>query len=80
MSTWCGISRRELLALTAGAGLGRAAGRAFDGLEVNHVALRATNLERSRKFYQKHLGAPGIIFEKPGQRYLRVGSNFVALF
>ena len=83
MGNSTGISRREWLATCAALGAGttlRAAGGTFQSYELNHVALRVTNLERSRDFYRKHLGAPGIIFEKPGQAYLRVGSNFVALF
>ena len=76
MSTSSGLNRREWMASFAAL----ATGSSFQSFELNHVALRVTNLERSRAFYQKHLGAPGIIFEKPGQAYLRVGRNFVALF
>ncbi len=60
--------------------LARAAASTFDGVEVNHVALRVTDLAQMEDFLRRHLGSPGIIFEKPGQRYLRVGRNFTALF
>jgi len=44
------------------------------------AALRVNDLAACEAFYRKFFGAPGIIFEKPGQRYLRMGRNFVALF
>lgn len=37
-------------------------------------------MEKSEEFYRKIFGAPGIIFERPGQRYMRLQRNFVALF
>ena len=53
---------------------------AFRAVEINHVALRVTDLARSQEFFRTHFGAPGIICEEPGQRYMRMGKNFVALF
>jgi catechol 2,3-dioxygenase-like lactoylglutathione lyase family enzyme len=76
------IGRREWIAGTIGAGAAAraAASGAFEAIEVNHVALRVADLAKSEEFYRKMFGAPGIIFEKPGQRYMRMGRNFVALF
>jgi catechol 2,3-dioxygenase-like lactoylglutathione lyase family enzyme len=78
------IGRREWIAGTIGAvaaaRAARAASGAFEAIEVNHVALRVANIEKSEEFYRKMFGAPGIIFEKPGQRYMRLQRNFVALF
>ena len=77
------VSRRELLAsLLAAPALAQhpAAKGLFEPFEVNHVALRVRALTESEEFYRKTFGAPGIIFEKPGQRYMRMGKNFVALF
>ena len=77
----CPTTRRAFLLGPAGFALLRAAEPgAFRALEVNHVALRVSNLARSEEFYRTRFGAPGIIFEKPGQRYMRMGKNFVALF
>ena len=77
----CPTTRRAFLLSPAGFALLRAAEPgAFRALEVNHVALRVSNLARSEEFYRTRFGAPGIIFEKPGQRYMRMGKNFVALF
>jgi len=76
------IGRREWMAAMVGAGVAAraAATGAFRPLEINHVALRVASLGESEEFYRRMFGAPGIIFERPGQRYLRVGRNFVALF
>lgn len=76
------LSRRTFLAAAAGfGGILRGAGDgAFRPLEVNHVALRVKDLKESEEFYRNTFRAPGIIFEKPGQRYMRMGQNFVALF
>lgn len=76
------IGRREWMTGLIGAGVvARArASAAFDPIEVNHVALRVADLEASEEFYRHMFGAPGIIFERPGQRYMRMGQNFVALF
>jgi catechol 2,3-dioxygenase-like lactoylglutathione lyase family enzyme len=77
------ISRRRFVATGLAAGeLARGAGPKglFEAFEVNHVALRVRSLSESEEFYRTTFGAPGIIFEKPGQRYMRMGENFVALF
>lgn len=78
-----GTTRREALAALAGVSILRAAPEkagVFRGIEVNHVALRVSDVSRSEEFYRGMFGAPGIIFERPGQRYLRLGTNFIALF
>jgi len=75
------IGRREWIAGALGVGaLARTAPGAFEPIEVNHVALRVADLEASEQFYRRVFGTPGIIFERPGQRYLRLDGNFVALF
>lgn len=83
MSRFNLLSRRQWIVAMAAAGVGarraEAAGT-FQAVEVNHVALRVADLAASEEFYRKMFGAPGIIFERPGQRYMRMGRNFVALF
>lgn len=76
------IGRREWIAgvIAAGVAARAAASGAFEAIEVNHVALRVADIAKSEEFYRKMFGAPGIIFEKPGQRYMRMQRNFVALF
>jgi catechol 2,3-dioxygenase-like lactoylglutathione lyase family enzyme len=80
------MGRRDWIASAIGLGaigagaIARAATGLFEAIEVNHVALRVADLATSEEFYRRVFGAPGIIFERPGQRYLRMGRNFVALF
>jgi len=78
------LTRRSFFAFSAAASLARHARAAeeplFKPVELNHIALRVLDVEQSAAYYQKLFGAPGIIFEKPGQRYMRMGKNFVALF
>jgi len=78
------LTRRSFFAFSAAASLARHAHAAsaplFKPVEINHIALRVLELEESEAYYRDVFGAPGIIFEKPGQRYMRMGKNFVALF
>ncbi len=74
------MRRHFLAAASATAASANAPKGLFEPFEVNHVALRVRSLAESEAFYRETFGAPGIIFEKPGQRYMRMGSNFVALF
>jgi catechol 2,3-dioxygenase-like lactoylglutathione lyase family enzyme len=78
------IRRRDLICgLAALAGLAKPAPAAeastFKGVEVNHIALNVTNVQRSRDFYQKHLGAP-IRSESARSCFLGLGNDFLALF
>ncbi len=85
------ISRRELVRrltvfAAASAGLDRSVLAAeeastFEALNINHIALRVTDVERSRELYKKHLGMQ-VIRQTPGRQcFLRCGPNhFVALF
>ncbi len=52
----------------------------FEAVELNHIALRVTDVLRSREFYKKHLGLT--VARDGGERncFLNCGKNFVALF
>ena len=77
------VSRRHLiqgLAAIAAAGYAAAAdGSTFQGVGLNHVALRVTNVQRSRDFYRKHLGMP-VLHESESNCFLGLGKNFLTLF
>lgn len=77
------INRRQLIQSLAAAAVGTRASAApestFRGVEVNHVALRVTDVGRSRDFYQKHLGMP-VVQESSSSCFLGLGKNFLALF
>lgn len=85
-----GMTRRELVKhLAALATLFGAAGSAassgsspatFDALGLNHIALRVTDVARSRDFYAKHLGLR--VTGDCGEQscFLDCGDQFVALF
>lgn len=82
------LSRREAVArigLAAMAGVaGQAAVKAdeaptFQATELNHIALRVTNVQRSRDFYRKHLGLT-VSRESESNCFMTCGNNFVALF
>lgn len=87
------ITRRELIAglaaLCAGAmaqpvgcsGLakGSAAIQPIPLSGVDHIALRVSDLARSTKFYQEHLGGR-IRSQSSGATFLDVGQHWVALF
>jgi lactoylglutathione lyase len=77
------ISRRRLiqgLAVVAGAAYpARAAASTFQGAGLNHVAIRVTNVQRSRDFYQKHFRSP-VIHESQSDCFLGLGKNFLTLF
>jgi catechol 2,3-dioxygenase-like lactoylglutathione lyase family enzyme len=52
----------------------------FVGTDLNHIALRVTDIGRSRDFYQKHLGL-AVSSESRSSCFLRCREkNFVALF
>ena len=52
----------------------------FQATEVNHVALRVTDVARSRDFYKKHLGLRVTSDRSPNNCFLSCGDNFLALF
>ncbi len=54
-------------------------GSTFKGVELNHIALRVTDVPRSRDFYVKHLD---LKVQREGRNncFLGCGQNFVALF
>ena len=54
-------------------------GSTFQGVALNHIAIRVTNVPRSRDFYQKHLGLP-VIHESETNCFLGLGKNFLTLF
>ena len=84
------MTRRELVThLAALAVVFGAAGRSsssaadsstFEGLGLNHIALRVTDVPRSRDFYVKHLGLS--VTSDCGEQscFLDCGDQFVALF
>jgi catechol 2,3-dioxygenase-like lactoylglutathione lyase family enzyme len=89
-----GLSRRDLiqglaaLALGAGAGNpGQAAAKGvpapaeppFKGVDLNHIAIRVTDVPRSRDFYSKLLGLP-VVRDSAGSAFLGLGPDFLALF
>jgi catechol 2,3-dioxygenase-like lactoylglutathione lyase family enzyme len=52
----------------------------FEAVGLNHIALRVTDVLRSREFYKKHLGLK--VTRDGGERncFMTCGKNFVALF
>ncbi len=52
----------------------------FNAKGLNHIALRVTDLARSKKFYQTHLGMT-VVRESESSAFLNCGEqHFVALF
>ncbi|MCZ6793784.1 MAG: VOC family protein [Planctomycetota bacterium] len=51
----------------------------FEGVGLNHIALRVTDVARSRDFYIKHLGLK-VARQGRNNCFLNCGKNFVALF
>jgi len=74
------ISRRQLIqglaAVAAAARTIPAFGSTFQGVGLNHIAIRVTNVKRSRDFYQKLLGLP-VIRESQDSCFLGLGKNFL---
>ena len=77
------VTRRQLVqglaAIAAAAQTSPAAGSTFRGLSINHIALRVTNIPRSRDFYRKHFGLP-VLNESQSNCFLGLGKDFLALF
>lgn len=77
------ISRRRLVqglaAMAAAAQAATPPKGTFQGIGLNHIALRVTSVARSRDFYQKHLGLP-VLTESPTDCFLGVGPSFLTLF
>jgi len=53
---------------------------AFASTGLNHLALRVTDVARSRDFYVKHFGFGVLRDNAPGNCFLECGDNFLALF
>jgi hypothetical protein len=83
------LSRRQVIAgiaaLVGGAATPAAAGDAaqqsatFRAAGLNHIALRVSDIPRSRDFYIRHLGME-VMSESASSCFLRCGEHFVALF
>jgi catechol 2,3-dioxygenase-like lactoylglutathione lyase family enzyme len=77
------LDRRQLIqslaAIVASGCPAPADASTFHGIGLNHVAIRVTNVQRSRDFYQKHLGLP-VIHESRVDSFLGLGKNFLTLF
>jgi len=82
------MTRRELVAglmALATAGNSASAGAlaqqsTFQSTGLNHIALRVTDVERSRDFYVRHLGLEVANESLPSNSFLTCGDQFVALF
>lgn len=83
------LSRRQLVthlgalvALLGGAGRGVAAeeGSTFQAVGIDHVALRVTDVPRSRDFYAEHLGLTVSRDGGDNSCFLNCGHDFLALF
>lgn len=85
-----GLSRRALIVqLTGLLGATAAVGAqekpkpasTFTATDVNHIALGVTDVSRSRRFYEEHLGLTLRSDNSPGSVFLNVGDHdFLALF
>lgn len=77
------VTRRQLIqglgAIAAASYVVPADGSTFQGVALNHIAIRVTNVPRSRDFYQKHLGLP-VLHESETNCFLGLGKNFLTLF
>jgi metallothiol transferase len=77
------VSRRHLIQSLAALALiappSSAAESTFKGVGLNHIAIRVTDIRRSREFYQKQLGLP-LIRESETSCFLKVGDEFLTLF
>jgi len=77
------VNRRRLIqslaAIAASAQATAAGPSTFHGVALNHIAIRVTNVSRSRDFYQKHLGLP-LLHESQANCFLGLGKNFLTLF
>ncbi len=86
------MTRRELIAAISGLVAAAAAGRSlpargedlsptFKAVGFNHIALRVTDVPKSRDFYQRHLGLTVANESLPNNSFLMVGEHhFLALF
>lgn len=54
-------------------------GGLFPVSEINHIAIRVTDLDRSQKFYEDVLGM-NLFFQRSTFRMMGCGPHFVALF
>jgi catechol-2,3-dioxygenase len=52
----------------------------FSSTGLNHLALRVTDVARSREFYVRHFGFEVLEDNPPHNCFLGCGDNFVALF
>jgi len=77
------VSRRQLIQALTGvasaAAAAHAANSTFQGVGLNHIAIRVTSIPRSRDFYQKHFGLP-LLHEAEDNCFLGLGKNFLTLF
>jgi catechol 2,3-dioxygenase-like lactoylglutathione lyase family enzyme len=77
------VSRRQLIqaltGLVAAAAAAPAANSTFQGVGLNHIAVRVTSIPRSRDFYQKQFGLP-LLHEAEDNCFLGLGKNFLTLF
>ena len=70
---------RGLAALAGATSLTNAEEPTFKGVGLNHIAIRVTDIPRSRDFYRKLLGVP-VIREAESNCFLGLGKNFLTLF
>ena len=82
------LSRRDLVTRLGGLALAAAGSKAvmvadeaptFQATELNHIALRVTDVQQSRDFYRKHLGLT-VSRESDSNCFMTCGDHFVALF
>jgi catechol 2,3-dioxygenase-like lactoylglutathione lyase family enzyme len=77
------VSRRQLITVLSAGAIGAASAPAaqptFQGVGLNHIAIRVTSIQRSRDFYQKHFGLP-VLHEGEDNCFLGLGKNFLTLF
>ncbi len=87
------MTRRQLVAhvsaVAAAAALGGRSGRAeaatveeptFQAQRIDHIALRVSDVPRSRDWYAQHLGLEITARDSESSSFLNCGDDFVALF
>ena len=76
------LSRRALIqgpATIAGPYPALASGSTFQGVGLNHIAIRVSSVQRSRDFYQKLLGLP-VLRESGSNCFLGLGEGLPDAF